>query len=84
MTIQFQCWIPEYGQCPDDNDHVDAFDHEHAAEVFMGHYERRNAEYPVGSGEHPLTVVVRGRGIDKTFTVSGEAVHAYYAQEQQL
>ena len=80
----YKCWIPEYGHEPDDFTHVDAFDHEHAAKIFMERYEQSSAEYPVASGEQALTVVARGRGIDKIFTVSGATVPVYYAQERQL
>ena len=78
----YKCWIPEYGHEPDDGRSVEAFDHSQAAWLFIAAHERRNAEFPVGSGEDTVTVVVECEGERKLFYVSGEPEPTYYARER--
>lgn len=79
----YKCWIPEYGHEPDDGLNADALDHSQAAWLFIADYERRSAEFPVGSGEGTVTVVVEGEGERKRFYVSGNPEPAYYVRERR-
>jgi hypothetical protein len=79
---KFRCWIPDYGQEPEDGREVDAYDAAGAAAMFMEHYEARSCEYPVASGGTETVAVSRDGGTPMLFTVWGEARATYYARAQ--